>query len=256
LIQIPKNCPSCGEPLEMTETELFCRNTEDCPAQNTKRLENFTKVMKIKGLGEKSIEKLFEHGVTSIPQLYEITLDELTEILGTANGTKIFSELTKSKTQKLELFIQGLGIKSIALSSSKIIANKITTLDMLKSRELLTDSFVKELGQVKHNNLVNFLNSELCDDVLALTLDLQSPVNLTSTTAIKGCVCITGKLDDFPNRKAAEEYLLQLGWESKASVTGTVTHLVCEDASKKSSSSYKKALEKGIPIVTIKQLTS
>jgi len=256
LIQIPKYCPSCGEMLEMTATELFCRNTEDCPAQNTKRLENFTKVMKIKVLGEKSIEKLFEHGFISIPQLYEITLDELTDILGIANGTKIYDGIIASRSQKLELFIQGLGIKSIALSSSKIIANKIKKIEALRSPELLTESFVKELGKVKHASLVSFIESPLCDRVLALDLDLQSPVSLTSTTAIKGCVCITGKLNDFPNRGAAEAFLLPLGWESKTSVTKVVTHLICEDDSKKSSASYKKAVAMGIPIVTIKQLTS
>lgn len=256
MIQIPNKCPSCGEPLEMTETELFCRNTEDCPAQNTKRLENFTKVMKIKGLGEKSIEKLFEHGFTSIPQLYEITLDELVEILGLANGSKIYAEIDASRTQKLELFIQALGIKSIALSSSKIIANKIKTLEGFNSKELLTDSFIKELGQVKHNNLLAFLDSSLFDKVLNLDLSLQSPAETVTPAEIRGCVCITGKLNDFPNRKAAEEYLLGLGWESKTSVTSAVTHLICEDDSKKSSSSYKKALDRGIPICTIKQLTS
>lgn len=256
MIQIPKYCPSCGEELEMTDTELFCRNTEDCPAQNTKRLENFTTVMKIKGLGEKSIEKLFEHGCTSIPDLYSLTLEDLTDTLGVANGTKVFAEIEKSKSQKLELFIQGLGIKTIAASSAKIIAAKIKTLDNLKSRELLSDSFKKELGQVKHSNLVTFLNSELLDRVLELDLNLQSPVDNTTTTELKGCVCITGKLNDFPNRKAAEDYLNSLGWETKASVTSAVTHLVCEDDSKKSSSSYQKAVSKGIPILTIKQLTS
>lgn len=256
MIQIPKHCPSCGEPLKLTDTELFCVNTEDCPAQNTKRLENFTKTMKIKGLGEKSIEKLFEFGCVSIPDLYSLTLCDLTEILGEANGTKVLAEIENSKTQKLELFIQGLGIKTIAASSAKIIAAKIKTLDGLNSNDILTSSFVKELGQVKHSNLVTFLNSSLLDRVLELDLNLQSPVDTTSTTEIKGCVCITGKLNDFPNRKAAEDYLKQLGWDSKASVTNVVTHLICEDDSKKSSSSYQKALSKGIPILTIKQLTS
>lgn len=256
MIQIPNTCPSCGEPLEMTETELFCRNTDDCPSQNTKRLENFTKVMKIKGLGAKSIEKLFEHGFCSIPQLYELTLDDLTEILGEANGTKIMVELNNSRSQKLELFIQALGIKSIALSSSKIIARKIKTLDGLYSNELYSDSFIKELGQVKHTSFTKFLESDLFEEIMELDLNLESPAETVSTSEIKGCVCITGKLNDFPNRKAAEEYLMQFGWESKTSVTKAVTHLVCEDDSKKSSSSYKKALDRGIPIVTIKQLTS
>jgi len=76
----------------------------------------------------------------------------------------------------------------------------------------------------------------------------------SSSTPTKGAVCITGKLNDFPNRNAASKYLATLGWEVKSSVTKNTQYLICEDDSKTGSSSYKKAQSLGIGIVTIKYL--
>ena len=165
----------------------------------------------------------------------------------------MFAEIEISTTQKLELFIQGLGIPTIGAASAKTLALELGSLSNLTKQNIMKPDLVKKLGQVKHNNLVEFLDTELYREIISLPLQLKSPVSVPKTTN-KGCVCITGKLNDFPNRKAAEEYLLQLGWDSKSSVTKDVTVLICEDDSKKSSSSYKKAVQKGLPILTITQL--
>lgn len=255
-IAVPIYCPSCGSLLEMTETELFCRNTEDCPAQNSKRVLNFASTMKIKGLGEKSVENLFDLNLlNSIPDIFSISVSELEIVLGTANANKVFDEIQKARQQSLSIFIQALGIKSIGEVAAKAIANAIGSLSNLTIEKIKGDSELqKVLGQVKYTNLCNFLGTTLHKGVMALDLQLTHKVD--SVVAVVGCACITGKLNDFPNRKAAEEYLQQHGWVVKSSVTKDVTHLICEDQTKTTSSSYKKALEKGIPIVSIVDLIS
>lgn len=257
MIHIPNTCPSCGSVLQNSGLELFCVNTELCPAQNSKRLENFCKVMKIKGLGAKSIEKLMDATMlSSIQDIYKLTEHDLVEVLGNANGKKLHTEIQKSKTQKLELFIQALGIKSIAASSAVAIAEEIKTLENLTLENINVPSLIKKLGNVKHSSLVDFVNSELYQQILKLPLNLLQPSQPTEVAGeIKGTVCITGKLNDFKNRKEAENFLSSLGWNIKSSVTKEVTHLVCEDETKTSSSSYKKATDRNIPIVTIKQLS-
>lgn len=256
-IVIPMFCPSCGEALEMTETELFCRNTEDCPAQNSRRILNFTSTMKIKGLGEKSIEKLFDmEYITTIPEIYSVSLEMLSEVLGDANAHKVYLEIQKSREQDLSVFIQSLGIKSIGSVAAKAIALEIKELKSFNEATIENSkTLLKELGTVKYNNLMQFFKTKLYEQVMQLDLQLRTTSN-NEVSQVKGYVCITGKLKDFPNRKAAEEYLATLGWVAKASVTKEVTHLICEDSSKVNSTSYKKALEKGIPIVTITDLTS
>lgn len=258
LIQIPKNCPSCGSILEFVGAELFCLNSIDCPAQNSKRVENFTSVMKIKGLGPKSIEKLYEcFEYFDIVKLYELTMDELIDVLGEANGKKVWNEIQKSRSQSLENFIHAIGIPKVGASAAKIIAKQAKTLEgIFDCVDSSNDDFIKELGQVKFNSLVSFVDSGQLDKLLEIQLNLQevTETNVADSTGL--VACITGKLNNYKNRKEAEQYLHSLGIETKSSVTKVVTHLICEDASKQGSSSYKKALSMNIPICTMEQIES
>jgi len=54
----PEGCPSCSALLYRVNDQLFCPNNIDCPAQCTKRVQNFCKKLKIKGFGEATIDKL------------------------------------------------------------------------------------------------------------------------------------------------------------------------------------------------------
>jgi len=86
IITQPTKCPACNADLVKVKDQLFCRN-ESCEAQSSKKLEHYAKVLKIKGLGPKSIEKL---GITTIIDLYDLTESTLVDVLG-KNGVKIYS---------------------------------------------------------------------------------------------------------------------------------------------------------------------
>jgi DNA ligase (NAD+) len=77
-IKIPTNCPCCDYTLELVNDQLFCRN-QACDAQLSKKLEHFCKALGIKGLGEKTIEKL---QLSDITELYYLELDQIIELLG------------------------------------------------------------------------------------------------------------------------------------------------------------------------------
>ena len=72
-VKILKNCPSCNSDLIRIKDQLFCKN-KTCPAINYKQVINYAKVLKIKGLGEKTIEKL---SLKSISDIYYLTEDNL-----------------------------------------------------------------------------------------------------------------------------------------------------------------------------------
>jgi NAD-dependent DNA ligase len=249
-IEIPTICPSCGSILQFFGPQLFCTNSSNCPAQNIKRVENFVSTMKIKGLGPKLLEKLSDElGLNSIIDIYKYNKEELCLVLGDTIGSKIYLEIQASKSKELSLFIQAIGIPMIGSSAAKIIAESIN-----EFKDILNISDIsKELGSVKFSNLLEFLNTKLCLDLIDLNLPLVNNKN-KNTNKVKGYVCITGKLNNFKNRKDAETYLATFGWVNKPSVTKEVTYLICEDESKVGSSSYKKALQKQIAIITIEDL--
>ena len=77
-IEIPTTCPSCESKLERVKDQLFCRNP-NCGETQLKKVVNYAKVMKIKGLGEKTVEKL---DLRSISDIYSLTLSAASAAIG------------------------------------------------------------------------------------------------------------------------------------------------------------------------------
>ena len=101
MISIPRECPVCYSVLEKVKDQLFCRNSS-CSAKSSKQILHFLKIMKIMGLGEKTLEKL---GFESINDIYNVTEEQLKTSLGDKIGTKLYNEIAKSKIIELSTFI-------------------------------------------------------------------------------------------------------------------------------------------------------
>lgn len=243
-IEAPVSCPSCGGKLELVNAQLFCRNTNECPAQSSKLLESFTKKMKLKGLGKATIEKL---GLVRISDLFYVTLEDLHETVGVKVGDKIAAELEEKLHGEIDFgqFLGSLGIPLIG----EVAAQKLS-----KAFNSLED--VKAEGKAGIN-LSAWKQSLIGKDIMEVPWKFsgvqENSVNLT-TKPIGISVCITGSVEGFKNRTDASSYLETLGFSVKKSVTKDVKYLICEDETKYGSSAYKKAEQLGIDILTIKEL--
>ena len=69
-----------------------------------------------------------------------------------------------------------------------------------------------------------------------------------SRNAVRGTVCISGKLKSFKTKAVAQKALEEVGFKVKSSVTKEVTHLVNESGIE--SDKTRKALANGVQIVT------
>ena len=244
----PTKCPSCGSELTKINSQLFCTNKIDCPAQSTKRLQHFCKVLKIKGFGEKTVEKL---QISQVSDLLTLT-EQYCKDKGF--GDKVATNLTTEVKSKLERkipvreFIAGMSIPLVGTT----LASKLAGLHP----DNYTYKVLKELGagDKAANNILEWQQSEWSDMLKPLWNNYLTIEDTIKPKTERGDVCITGKLNDFPNRTEASKHLASLGWTVKNSVTKTVQYLICEDDSKINSSSYKKAKANGIEILTIKDL--
>lgn len=243
-IEIPTNCPSCGSHLELVNGQLFCRNKSDCPAQSSKIIENFTKKMKLKGFGPKTIEKL---ELTKISDLYFLTKEELVSAVGEKTAIKLFDELEQKLRGEIDfaIFLSSLGIPLIGEVAAKKLSQSYNCLEDIRADKVAGESFK------------TWKASPAGKDIMSVPwkfADLSGSKDSTAVTSKGISVCITGTLQDFANRKDATKYLESLGFTVKASVTKEVKYLICEDESKRGSSSYKKAESNGIEILSIKNL--
>lgn len=246
-IEAPIGCPSCSAVLYKINDQLFCPNNIDCPAQTSKRVQAFTKSLKIKGFGEVAIEKL---ELTDPSQLLHLTDEEFT-----AAG---YSEHMASKLRAViqERIAQGISPNEfIAAMSIPLIGDTAARKLQISTIDQITHALCKEcgLGDKATINLMAWVQTSwpYYQETWGRLLVSGSKTIKSQSTGIT--VCITGKLNDFTNRTLAAEHLLSLGITVKDSVTKTVNYLICEDGNT-SSSSYKKASELNKPIITIKNL--
>lgn len=244
-IEIPTNCPSCSSKLDLVNGQLFCRNKSLCSAQSSKLIENFSSKMKLKGFGPQTIAKL---EITKISELFFLTSEELVRAVGDKVAMKLLDELNTKLRGNVD-FGQVLGSLSIPLIGE------------VKARALsqLYNDFqsVKAEGKAGEH-LAAWKTSPSGIDVMELPWKFSKQQAVEASSESKPSnglvVCITGKLSNYKNRSEASAYLESLGYTVKSSVTRDVNILICEDETKRGSSSYKKAELLGIDILTIEQL--
>lgn len=244
-IEIPDNCPSCMHELEMQNGQLFCRN-EDCFSQITKALLHFTKVLKIKGLGEKTIERL---GFGKLMDIYDSSRDKFIRDLGEKTGSKIFEEIESSKQADLALVLQALNIPTIGETASNKIAGAVRHISEIDE----TACKKAGLGNVATRNLLTWLddNSSLISE-LPFSFESGNYTSITDPGKIIANVCITGKLKDFQNRSEASKHLAKFGFKVTESTSSKTNFLICEE--EKTSSKKEWAINNNIPVLTIKEL--
>jgi NAD-dependent DNA ligase len=239
-IEIPTVCPCCEYKLELVKDQLFCRNTA-CSAQLNKKLEHFCKTLSIKGFGPKTVEKL---SLADITEIFYLEVDQVVEALGSEKvASKLLEEIERAKSSDLATVLAAFSIPLIGGTASAKIASVVSTI------EEITPEKCKEagLGEKVTNNLLSWLGTEYQELKEFLPFSFKS-VKKSGNTAIKGIVCITGKLTSYKNKAEATQLLVNAGYSVSDSLTKKTQILVDEE--NKGSSKRKKAEEYGITIVT------
>lgn len=240
-IVIPTECPCCGSKLERVVDQLFCRNIE-CPAQVTGKLTHFAKNMGIKGLGEKTIDKL---GLSTIADLYYLDPVEVESILGEKTATKLLLEIEKSKNADFATVLASMSIPLIG----NTIANKLAVV-VNSFAEISREACKKAgLGDKATDNLLEWLEYEYQElkEFLPFTFS-ERKKEIVSSESNTGTICITGKLSSFKTKAEAKTVLESLGYKVVDSLTKAVTILV--DESGVGSSKRTTAEERGLTIIT------
>jgi len=241
MLNIPTSCPMCQSGLVRVNDQLFCQN-DSCDAKASKSILHFIKTMKIKGLGEKTLEKL---DVASITDLYDLSLAGMITQLGEKVGTKLFNEIAQSKTIPLATFIQSFGITLIGNSAStKLVKYTESLWDI--HRETCEEA---GLGEKATQHLLTWINKNIDK---YYDLPIVTSTNLKNEVEELYKVVITGKLNNYSSRAKAKDFLETKGVTVMSGVSSKVNYLVCDNIS--NSSSCAKAQALNIPILSMNDL--
>jgi DNA ligase (NAD+) len=133
----PKNCPTCGQPVEHLTGEVawYCVNAS-CPAQLIRNLEHFASrgAMEIVGLGIKIVELLVATElVRDVADIYTLTREQLLTLVGFADkkADNLLGSIKDSKNRPLNRLINALGIRGVGEVMAVELARHFEDLEKL-----------------------------------------------------------------------------------------------------------------------------
>ena len=237
----PTSCPSCMTNLVWVKDQLFCHNTQ-CSGKTSKRIEHFASTLKIKGLGPKTVEKL---QIQDLYDLYELPLEILIEALQSEKlAVKLHREIHSSKATDLVDLLPAFSIKLFGRTASKKLCS------VIKNMAEVSEEKCKEagLGPAVTGHFMDWYFDEFVDGYIRLPFRWVQTLKVSQPTETTGVVCISGKLTSYKTKAQATEYLEQLGYLVKSSLTKDVTILVNESGIE--SAKTRTAQERGVKIIT------
>lgn len=237
-ISEPTECPCCNYPLEKVKDQLFCRNSA-CSAQVAKKIEHFAKVLGIKGLGPKTVEKL---QLQEITEIFYLDKEEVQQVLGEKLAAKLLDEIERAKVATMATVLESFSIPLVGNTASKKLCTVVSDFNEI------TKETCKQagLGEKVTENILNWLEIEY-EELKEFLPFKFSGIKVPINTSLK-LVCITGKLKSFKKKADAEKILADAGYTLVDSVTKNTNYLVDEGNS--SSSKREKAMQYGITIIT------
>ena len=258
----PTECPACGVPTVTEGQHVFCR-AEDCPGQEIRLVKTWVRKREIKWLGDEIIEALYEKGVHTPRELYDLTLDQLDglELNGRRVGAaavRIFKEIKKSTEATLPEFIGSLGLNGLGRREAELMmsACDLETVDDFLALTEERLAAANGYGEVSAKQIVAALKKgkpliKRMLEVINIRDEVEEkPVVATKTTKASGkTFCFTGALPSGATRDEATADLHAAGGIAWDSVKKGLDYLVIADPAS-TSSKAQKARTLGVTLIS------
>ena len=255
--QVPTDCPACGTALVRPEGEVIWRcPNRSCPAQLVESVIHFASrgCMDIEGLGEKTVQKLFDVSlIANVADLYDLTAEQLIPLEGfkDQSAANLISGIEASTQRPWPRVINALGIRHVGEVTADAIALVAPRLDALLDASADDLARADGVGPVVAEAVTEFLSSEenraMLDRLRAagLTMEMDVPDGPIEGP-LTGCtVVVTGALQGF-TRDEAKKAIIAAGGKSTDSVSKKTTFVV---VGADPGSKVEKAEKVGVPVI-------
>ncbi|MFH1767644.1 MAG: NAD-dependent DNA ligase LigA [Candidatus Omnitrophota bacterium] len=236
-ISVPKICPVCKEPIakeKQEEVYWYCINP-DCPAKLKSSLFHFASrtAMDIEGMGESLIEELVRRRmVSSLADIYKLEVDDFLSLplFKMKKAQNIVKAIEKSKGNSLSRFLYGLGIRHIGEKAARVLAAKVTTVDIFFKLKKEDFEAIEEIGPVMAQSLADFFSQakikKMVGEFKKIGLKLEEKIRPALDISLKGLTFVfTGEMENF-SRREAKEAVEYLGAKAAKAVSKNTAYLV------------------------------
>ena len=234
-IDVPETCPSCGAPTREVDDFLVADHAGDCVTAALKRLEHFSSVVDIRGLGPKVLAQLFEADLVREPaDIYMLDLNALLTLDRTGQKTaeNLLAAIQDRREIPVSVFLAALGIKDLGAQVARSLEGEFPSWDEIVDAGVPRLTAIDGVGEVIAQSIVEGLAAQR-----AQVERLLSHVRLTwpqpSTSGGDGplagiAVVFTGAMERL-GRKEAQQMVRAAGGATPSTVTAEVRWLVIGD---------------------------
>ncbi len=252
-------CPECGTPLVRYEGEAkhYCPNQSGCRPQILGRIVHFIrrKAMDIDGLGEETVELLFESGlVRDAADLYDLRAEQLACLprLGDKSAENIVRSIRRSTEVPFRRVLFALGIRFVGETTAKYLAAHFRSLDavMAASREELTEA--EEVGERIADAIAEYFADETNRTIIrrlrAAGIRTEEEEKALASERLCGLSFVISGTFARHSRDELKELIERHGGRNLAAVSANADYLVA--GAKMGPAKLKKAEKLGIRILT------
>lgn len=238
-VLIPEECPICGAETYRDGDFLFAKHTTDCGVFIVRKLEHFTKVMEIKGFGQKVLEQLVDREIVlELEDFYKLQSSDLMPLdrMGQKLADKLIDQIEQRKEVPVEVFLRAFGIDELGKHVSKILGREYETMDEIFEMTEEELAAIHTIGEVIAKRVVEGL-AERKEEIEAL-LEYVTPIfpepvdesEIPTDRALSGKrVLFTGTLESM-KRSEAQKKVVEQGGEAPGSVSKDLDYLVIGDS--------------------------
>jgi len=252
-------CPECGTPLVRYEGEAkhYCPNQSGCRPQIIGRIIHFIrrKAMDIDGLGEETVELLYENGlVHDISDLYDLKAWQLAPLprLGEKSAENIVRSIRASREVPFHRVLFGLGIRFVGETTAKYLADHFRSLDavMRATRKELAEA--DEVGAKIADAIADYFadaeNLRIIGRLREAGLRFEAEERTLASETLAGkSLVISGKFAEH-SRDELKELIELHGGRNAAAVSANVDYIVAGE--NMGPAKLKKAEKLGVRIIS------
>ena len=268
LLEIPENCPVCGAPAHIVESEsgtkkLNCSNL-DCTAKQLKKFTRFVSKdgLNIDGISEQTVATFINEGwIKEYADFYHLK-DYAYQIatfegFGKKSVSNMLESIEKSRSTDGRHLLFALNIPLCGGDVAKRLLGKYSVEELIEvaRTSLFDDEFasIDGIGPEKSAKFIGwFRDDKNYNRVRHLLeeLNIQAEEKGETGTKCEGqTFVITGDVHHYKNRNELKAYIESQGGKVTGSVSKSTTFLINNDAESQSTKN-KKAHQLGIAIIT------
>jgi DNA ligase (NAD+) len=258
-IKFITECPECGTALIRNEGESnhYCPNYLHCPPQIKGRIEHFIsrKAMDIDGLGEETIELLFNNGlIQNVADLYDLRFEQLVplERMGEKSAANIVKSIKQSVKTPYHRVLFAIGIRHVGETVAKTLAGKFNTIDALIDANFDELTCINEIGPKIASSIISYFSDKENLEIIrrlkltGISFSIAGQSGKTSSRLEGKTVVISGVFIKH-SREEYKEIIESNGGKNSTSVSANTSFILAGE--NMGQSKKEKANELGIQII-------